>query len=207
MRARLHDPPDQRAVLFLHFPLRKLTRQRLVCVVVLRDHHQPRGALVEPVHDAGSQLAADAAEILDAMQQRIDQRARVVPGGRVHDHAGRFVHDDQIRILVDDRQRDVFGDGGRRRRLGNVDGDAIAGLDGQIGFRGAPGHRDLPLLDQPLNLRTRLARDEARQISVEPFADLIGSDLEADRGHRAGQEARRTRADAGTGDDDVWRDR
>ena len=45
-----------------------------VRVVLGRDHHAG-GALVEPVDDAGAQLAADAGEVGAVGQQRVDQRA------------------------------------------------------------------------------------------------------------------------------------
>ena len=43
-------------------------------VVVLGDDHHAARVLVEPVDDAGTQLAADAAQILHVKEQRVDQR-------------------------------------------------------------------------------------------------------------------------------------
>ena len=40
----------------------ELRRQRPVSAVVLRHHHQAGRILIEPVHDAGPPLAADAGE-------------------------------------------------------------------------------------------------------------------------------------------------
>ena len=73
--ALLHQSPDQRDVLFLDFAIVKLPRQLLMGGVVLGDDHDAGRALVEPVHDARPQLAADAAQIGHMVEQRVDQRA------------------------------------------------------------------------------------------------------------------------------------
>ena len=47
--------------------------------------------------------------------QRIDQRAGLVAGGRVHHQPARLVDDDDVVVLVDDIERDILarGLGGR----------------------------------------------------------------------------------------------
>ena len=56
--------------------------------VVLCHHQQAAGVLVDAVHDAGADLAADAGQAALAMpQQGVDQGAVRVAGGRVHHHA------------------------------------------------------------------------------------------------------------------------
>ena len=75
----------------------------------------------------GPQLAADAAQILDVMQQRVDERAARVAGGRMHDHAGRLVEHDHVGVLVDDAQAAALpARAAAARRLGNVDDEASA---------------------------------------------------------------------------------
>ena len=80
--ARLHLAPDQRDVFLLDLAIVKLPRQLLVRGVVLGDHHQARRAAIEPVHDARPLLAADAAQIVDVVEQRVDERAARVAGRR-----------------------------------------------------------------------------------------------------------------------------
>ena len=75
------------------------------------------------MHDAGPLLAADAAEIVDVVQQRVDERAAGMPGRRMHDHARRLVDDDQVVVLVEDGQRQRFGLRRRVDRLRDVDAD------------------------------------------------------------------------------------
>ena len=136
----------------------------LVRRVVLGDDHQSRRAAIEPVHDAGPLLAADAAQVVDVMEERVDERAARMPGGRVHDHAGRLVDDDEVAILVEDRQRQRFGLRHRIDRLRDLDRDRPGrSCTGWFGFRRAPADADVAVLDQPLNLRARLIGQHRRR--------------------------------------------
>ena len=94
----------------------ELRGQRLVRLVVLGDHHQPGGVLVEPVHDARPLDAADAGKAGAAMgDQRVDQRAGLVAGGRMHDQAFRLVDDDDV-VVLDRRYRARYPRPRARRR-------------------------------------------------------------------------------------------
>ncbi len=148
--------------------------------VGLGHHHQAGGVLVEPVHDAGPLDAADAGQAVAAMgDQRVDQRALGVAGGRMHHQARRLVDHDQRVVLVDDIERDRLARGlgrlGRRQR----DGDGVAGFDvaGGIADR-ARRDRDLAVEDQRLQARARQRRDARGEHAVEPLAFLLGGDLD-----------------------------
>ena len=85
----------------------ELRRQAAMRAVVLGHDQQPARVLVEPVHDARPPHAADAGQAVAAMgDERVDQRAALMPGGRMHDEPGRLVDDDEVVVLVDDRERD-----------------------------------------------------------------------------------------------------
>ena len=56
----------------------------------------PGRAAIQPVHDARPQLAADAAQIGEVMEQRVDERARRVARAGVHHHAGRLVQHGEV---------------------------------------------------------------------------------------------------------------
>src|SRR5215471_9034236 len=103
--SRLNFSPDERDVFLLDFPIVKLPRQLLVRGVVLRDDHQPRGAPIEPMDDAGPLLSADAAQVADVMEQRVHERAARMSGSGMDDHAGGLVDDDQVGVLIQDSQR------------------------------------------------------------------------------------------------------
>ena len=64
----------------------------------------------------GPQHAADAREVLDVVQQRVDQRAaRRVPAPGCTTRPGRLVHHQEVRVLVDDASGMSSGRGVRRR--------------------------------------------------------------------------------------------
>ena len=148
--------------------------------VGLGDHHQAGGVLVEPVHDAGPFDAADAGQAVAAMgDQRIDQRARGVAGGRMHHQAFRFVDHDQRVVFVDDRERDRLARGlgllGRRQRHR----DGIAGIDVCRGIADrARLDRHLAVEDQRLEARARQRRDARGEHAIEPLAILFGGDCD-----------------------------
>jgi hypothetical protein len=67
----LHDSPDERNVLLLDFAIVELPREFAMSRVVLGGHHHTGRSAIKPMHDAWPQLAADAAQILDVVQQRV----------------------------------------------------------------------------------------------------------------------------------------
>ena len=92
----------------------------------------------------------------------------------MHDHACGLVDDDEIGVLIDDVEVVVFGLRARADGRGNLDGDRFAGADDPVGRHRLAGDRDLAVLDQPLNLRSRLAAQHARQIPIDADARLVG---------------------------------
>ncbi len=158
----------------------ELRGQPPVRAVGLGDDHQAGGVLVEPVHDARPLHAADAGQAVAAMgDQRVDQRARPVAGGRMHDEAARLVDDDEVVVLVDDGERDGLAFGLRRLRpRGTADGDRLAGVDAVAGIADrAPADRDFAVEDEGFQSRPRQIADFRREEAVEPFTRLaLGDD-------------------------------
>ena len=153
----------------------ELLAERAVGAVVLGHHHQAGGVLVEPVHDAGPLDAADARQAVAAMgDQRVDQRAGGVAGGRMHHQALRLVDHDERVVLVDDVERDRLGRRLGRFRLRQRDGNDIAGID--LGRRIADcarRDRDLTGQDQRLQARARQRWNPRRQHAIEPPARFL----------------------------------
>ena len=87
----------------------EIRAQRRHGYVVLGHHQQPRRILVDPVHYARPQLAADAAQILAMRQEGIDQRSVFVTHSRMNHQPGRLVDDHQAFVLEHHTQRDVLG--------------------------------------------------------------------------------------------------
>ena len=122
------DPADRRGDAALHqrqvgladAARLELGHQRRLGGVVAGDDQQARGVAVEAVDDARPRDARDAAVVVAARQQGVDERAPPVPGRRVDDQAGRLVDDQQVVVLVDDLDLDrrvrleVVRDLGRR---------------------------------------------------------------------------------------------
>ncbi len=107
---------DEREVGLLDGARLERALERLEGGVVLGDDEAARGLLVEAVDDARPENAADARESRDVVEERVDQRAPRVPGGRMDDEAGGLVEDEEVAILVEDGERQVLGlgDGGLR---------------------------------------------------------------------------------------------
>jgi hypothetical protein len=103
--ARLDHAPDQRDVFLFDFVIVELAREFVVSRVVLGDDHEAGRAAVKSMHDARSEFPSHAAQVVEVVQQRIDDRSRCMTGARMHHHAGRFVHDGEIAILVHDVER------------------------------------------------------------------------------------------------------
>src|ERR1051326_3203173 len=108
--------------------------------------------------DSGAPLAADAAQIVDVMEQRVDERAARMSGGGMDDHARRLVDDDQVAILVDDVERQRFGLRLGIDRLRDQDFDLLSTAHALIRPGGAPVDLHVAVFDQPLDLRPRLRR-------------------------------------------------
>ena len=125
--------PDECEVFLAHQPIVKLRRQRAVGAIVFCDDHDSGCPAVQAVHDAGAFHAADPRQIVHVMQERIHQRAGRMSRRGVHHHSGGFIDDDQIGIVVNDRQRQIF-----RARCGRVAEDVHihdqVRRDGQAGL-------------------------------------------------------------------------
>ncbi|MGY4422512.1 hypothetical protein ACVWY2_004961 [Bradyrhizobium sp. JR6.1] len=174
----------------------ELRGQRLMGVVVLGNHHQPCGVLVEAVHDARPLDSADARQAAAAMRdQRVDQCSRGVAGRGMHDEAPRLVDDDDVVVLEHDIERDVLALrlGGHGLRHVDYDrialGDMISGVahDGVLDGHGTgedqrlqPGPRQLrgALCEHAVKPgRALVARDDDLQLPTAIRRDLIQIDL------------------------------
>ena len=92
-----HVAGDQSQVAPLHRPRRQLVHEGAVGLGGAGHGQQPRGALVQPVHDARVGRAAHTpavdqlGQVGEAVQQSADQGALGVARARVHDETGRLV--------------------------------------------------------------------------------------------------------------------
>jgi hypothetical protein len=161
----------------------KLPRELVVRGIVLRDDHQARRAAVKAMDDPWALFAAYATQILDVVQQRVDQRAAGMAGRWVDDHTGRLVHHDEVTILVDDLERQILGFRGWRHWFGNLDGHDLSGFDRLVRFGRPPRHLDVPVLNQPLNLRSGVRAEDRRQKAIDSLARAVLGNREVMESH------------------------
>ena len=155
----------------------------MVGAIGLGHDHDAAGVLVEAVDDARPLDAADAGERIAAMMdQRVDQRAGKIACPGMDNQPGRLVQHDQLGILVEDIERDVFALRLGRFRLGKVDRDNFAGRHLALGFRRLAADADHALFDQRLDAASRkIGAELLRQPLVEALAGSVGPSLERDQ--------------------------
>ena len=98
---------------------------------------------------------------------------RRAPGRRMHDHAGRLVDGEEMRVLVEDDQRQGLGfdAGGLRRWHG--DGDPLTRAHRVRGLARHAVDGDVTAVDQALRPRPRPELGEGRQEAIESHAGRI----------------------------------
>ena len=166
-----HHATDDGEVDFLHRSPGKLIRERDMGFVILGHHQAAAGFLVEPMDDARSRHAADAAELPGAMmEERIDQRVRLIARRGMHHQTGGLVQNEQRVVFKNDIERDVF-----RLRFGGpgcgpFDLHDFAGARRVRGFGFLTVDLDIALRNEPLNRPARGGGEFAAQESIEPFA-------------------------------------
>ena len=145
-------------------------------VVVLGDDHHAARVFVEPMDDAGTQLAADAAQIAHVKQQRVDERAVGVSRGRMHDHAGRFVDDHEIGVFKKNRERHLLRLSGSGGGSGDVDGGVLPLRDAyRRPRRGPPIERDTSLFDETGEEVSAMLRHPRGKGAVQSGTLVFGS--------------------------------
>ncbi len=109
--------------------------------------------------------------------QRVDQRAGLVAGGRMHHEAFRLVDDDDVVVLIDNIQRDIFAGWLGGDRLRHVDCDRIAGIDMISGVAdGGAFDGDGTCENQRFQPRARQLRKAHREHAIEPDRALVAGD-------------------------------
>ena len=170
----------QREVALAQAALAEHLAELAVREIVLGDDDEAAGLLVQPVDDAGAQIAAYLREpFAEVEEQSVDQRAAVVfrgAGAGVDHHAGGLVDDGEIGILIDDGERYVLRRGVERLRLGvafNL--DELAAFEFVAGLAGFGVDGDLAVFDEQHGARAADVGDGFGEVGVE--ANTIGGGL------------------------------
>ncbi len=128
----------------------KLGCQAMMGSVGLGDDKEPGRILVDSMDNSGAPLSADAGEVVpEVMQERVDQRARRCPGGRVDHHSCGLVDDCDVGVFKSNRKGNFFGphmrvSGVRDRDLVDFSvSDAALGVvdHGSVAADGTLGHK------------------------------------------------------------------
>jgi hypothetical protein len=97
------------------------------------------------------------------MQDRVDERPSRMPRCRMHHQARGLVDDDQMIVLEQDVERDVFGQRVRNEGRSRFDTHADAGTRLVLGAACRASGRDAALFHPALHRRARQAEGSRRQ--------------------------------------------
>ena len=167
-RRRRRRPPHQRQVFLVHGACLELCRKTGHRGIVLRHDHHPARVLVQPVHDPRPSLAPHPGQVGTPVKQGVDQRAGPVSRGGMHHEARFLVEHDDVAILEQRVNRDVFRLKPGRTRFRPADHDPHALADLVVRTRGGIVHRDVSFTDQRLQARAGHSGNMAREEDVEP---------------------------------------
>jgi hypothetical protein len=124
----LHDPPlrfrrpvDESEILLSHLIRVPGLGKAPVGHVVLGHDHDSAGVLIEPVHDAGTDLSADPAEAVEMEKESVDQGGVAMSGSRMNDESRRLLDDCEILILIKDMEGKLLRLDAGGLGVGNVD--------------------------------------------------------------------------------------
>jgi len=90
--------------------------------------------------------------------------------GGMHHHSGWFVDDDDVRVLIEDRQRQRLGLRRRLDRRRDVDGDLLTRLHRLIRLGFPPANPHVSIFDEALDLRSGVIAEHGREETIEASA-------------------------------------
>ncbi len=151
-------PEDEGEVDPLDGMFTELTGESVVGSVVFGGNENSGSVLIDPMHDAGAQTPTNARKVAAVPEKCVDQRSSGCAGPRMNRHAGRLVYDDDVAVLMEDCQRDFFGNGLRFFWRWYVHADVLAPPQFQGRFLGSAVNGYHPGLNEPEGRRTRQSR-------------------------------------------------
>jgi hypothetical protein len=134
-----------------NLPPSELPTQTQMGWIVFSDDQATACFFVEAMDDAWAQLATDAAQIFYVMEQSVDEGASLDTGSGMNDHSARFIYHQDMFILEQDLQRNLFGPDVDRFRFGFDDRDAVTRTNRLPCAAGFSVDQDVAALNQTLN--------------------------------------------------------
>ncbi len=165
-------------VFFLERPFAKLQRKAFVRQVGLGHHHHSGCVLVQPVHDAGAQLAGDVGQGIAVMYKSVYERSLEVSRSRMGYQAGRFAHCDDVFVLIQDVEVNRFALDVEVAGQRESERDDLVAADEGIGFarRAVDGHA--AVLDELLYQGARERGEAQGEVPVDAPACVVLGDYE-----------------------------
>src|SRR5260370_17096889 len=105
------------------------------------------------MNNPGAQSAAGGRKLSPAVQQGVDESTARASCARVDGHASGLIHNEDVSILVEDFEGNVFRLSGKRGTRTDLDFDHLARTDAMRGRSSAPVHERKALLGHPLHAR------------------------------------------------------
>src|SRR5579875_1992711 len=121
-----NPPMHQGQVLLVDGPLLHLSDEPVEGTVGQCDDHETRGPPVKAVNDAGTEGISHG-EARVARQEGVHQGIRRMSRGRMYNQTGGLIYDEEVRALVDDRQRHCDRHQPRRCGRGEINPNMLAG--------------------------------------------------------------------------------
>ena len=78
----------------------ELAGQRVMGRFILGGDKHTRSILVQPMDNPRTQLTTNACQVLTMAQEGIDQGSTMMARGRVYNHSGRFVNNNQMGVFI-----------------------------------------------------------------------------------------------------------
>ena len=154
--------------------LGELSGEVLVGLVVAGDDHAAAGIFIEPVDDAGAVHPADGGEWAEVVEKSVYEGAICIARCGVDDHAVGFVDNREVSVLVEDRERDVLGEGFGRGIGRDFDGDFRPFGNGRLGFGCFAVEADVARFYERLETGAGELGEMGGQDVVEPLAGIGG---------------------------------
>lgn len=162
-----------RIVFLFHRTLFKLAREMEVSRVVLGDNHHAACISIQPMDDPRSRRTSHLTQVLAKMKcQRGRQGALPVSLGRMHHHRMGLVDDNQIGVIVENVERDVFWLRARSHFLWKLDCQFVACLEAMRRFAHAAvdEHRAIDNRLTPANATMLRKTFGQQRVDALPFA-------------------------------------
>ncbi len=164
---------EQGDVDLLHSAFAKILHELFVRGVCERDNDQTGRIFIEPMHNPRAKRTAQRRQLFrsaEVMEQRGNQSAGILTGAGMNDHSGRLIDHSDVRVAINNFERDIFRLDADGSCLWNFDEYFFAELQTMGGLFGDVVDADAAFVDQVLDLIAADVRESRDQITIEAFS-------------------------------------